>query len=167
MNYDSFALSEFDPAKAAYFRAFLGPSGNFDSFAGHFRSGEFAFGILAIDLRAPRPCRTGPPAGCCGSDRRCIERQTPDSTLKPPCLSITIVNIGDRGVPAGDGAFRYCDFWRSRRGSLSRADRRRHTKACAAQSDCWQCCHWSRRSCALERDDSIPKWERDSQRAEK
>ena len=22
--------------------------------------------------------------------------------------------------------------------------RRRHTKACAAQSDCWQCCQWSR-----------------------
>src|SRR5262245_13933429 len=42
--------------------------------------------------------------------------------LKPPCLSITIVNIGDRRVPAGDGAFRYCDFLGSRRGYLSQLD---------------------------------------------
>src|SRR5215207_6931089 len=42
--------------------------------------------------------------------------------LQPLCLSITIVTNDNHNVPAGDGAFRFCDFWRSRRGSLSRAD---------------------------------------------
>jgi hypothetical protein len=34
-------------------------------------------------------------------------------------LSITGVQMGDRSVSAGEGAFRYGDFWRSKRGSLS------------------------------------------------
>jgi hypothetical protein len=59
---------------------------------------------------APGPRLTSLPAGCCGSDRRCIERQT--QTL--PSTAVLVNN--------SSGVFRCSDFWRSRRGSLSRAD---------------------------------------------
>ena len=43
---------------------------------------------------------------------------------------------------------------RLQEGVLMAGRRRRHTKACAAQLDCWQCCHWSRDWNAL----SISSW---------
>jgi len=120
------------PRKGRVFWAFLGPSGISDSSAGHFRSGEFVWHLSAdppprdLACRRPHapgraerawPGRAGPGRAGPGRAGWTMHIATDAGLyLKPLCLSITIVNMGDRNVLSDDGAFRYSDFWRSRRG---------------------------------------------------
>ena len=88
-------------------------------------------------------CRTGKrrPAEWIGST---MHRATDvEFDRKPQLLTTTTVLKQSGRRCALMPAFRFGDFWRSRKGSLSSGRRRRHTKACAAQPDCKQCCRRS------------------------
>ena len=139
MNFDSFALSKFDPAKAAYSGPFPGPSG-------------ISIVSLAIFVRVsllrrsrhrprtPRPCRTGPVGRLLGIGWTMHRATDAGLYLKPPCSSITIVHADDRSA-CRQGRVLLLRLFALQKGVPIAGRRRRHTKACAAQADCWQCCH--------------------------
>ena len=86
MNSDSCILSEFDPLKAAIFGPFTTLRAirtvSLAIFVRERSLGIFGGspGLVCIDLARRGLAERACPAGCCGSDKRCIERQMPDST---------------------------------------------------------------------------------------
>ena len=74
-----------------------------------------------------------------GSDERCIERQTPGPYSKPPCLSMTTVNIAIAALAARPSSF--IATFDAPEGAISGGRSAFHTIPCVARLTCKQCCH--------------------------